>query len=317
MQFSGTNNQVTLAFSMVIDNLVRLYQPRGSEAMATLRERWEAKRAEAGLLEPYGGGGGSSRGGRGGGYGGGRERYTPYGRNEPGGYRGGDPGRARDVHGAAAGYAGGMPAPAPVVMVPAGGAAYPQGGMGAVPTVLMQQADGTLVQMQVMTQQGGQYAIQPATPMVRSPSLLLPPLPCHVLSLTAHRVCVARRGRTDESGGGCHASVHIQPSCSCSRFWAASNRQHRGSNGSKPWTRNHVCAASICRCSGRNCTGTCAWYGHAGRSAVSTVCNADGKCGLSVVDTQCVQCAPPPPSCGCACACWQCCRPSLRGPLPA
>jgi hypothetical protein len=184
VQFYGTNDQVTLAFAMVVDNLAQ-YDPTGSETIERLRARWEQRRVAESFAPPdvdvggEGGSRGAPYGGRSdsrGGYGG-NDRYEPYPRS--GGRRSGgrydyDSRRGSyggDLRGAGAVPAG-VPSAGPVVVMQ-GGQAYPQGMAGPMPTVLMQQPDGSLLQVQVMSHAGGHYAVQPATQLVRSSHCVL------------------------------------------------------------------------------------------------------------------------------------------------
>jgi hypothetical protein len=159
MQFYGTNDQVTLAFSLVLDTL-RQYNAAESAAIPRLHDEWDARRAQEALPDSYAGiGPPPGRGGRSSASG--RDRYAPYGSGGRAGYGGG-----RGMPISARSTVQMVPSAQPLVTVPGAVGTHP-GIAGQVPMVLMQQADGTLVQVQVVSHHAGQYVAQPGTQLVR------------------------------------------------------------------------------------------------------------------------------------------------------
>lgn len=147
-QIFGTNSEAASAFALLVEVLAD-YGSADSKTIPRLKEAWEQRRS----AEMYGGpdagyaaGGPSPDRGR---YAYGPSsdsRYEPYprsGRNMHGG-GGGDEVNTNNMVV--------MPNAVQVPNIP-----------GGMPTVLIQQADGSLVQAQVVTQAGGQYTVQPAT----------------------------------------------------------------------------------------------------------------------------------------------------------
>lgn len=166
LQIFGNNDQAAAAVVLLMDAL-REYDAGSSRSIPRLKDQWESRR-QAEMYPPPDGGYPGGSGGPGGPspsrdrYNGGSNRYEPYPRRGPGGGSG-----APDQYGGPGGH-GGPPmhggdsiSPSPMVVMP-GGMQAPNI-PGQMPTVLIQQADGTLVQAQVVTQAGGQYAVQAAT----------------------------------------------------------------------------------------------------------------------------------------------------------
>lgn len=147
---------------------LREYDAGSSRSIPRLKDQWESRR-QAEMYPPpdggYTGGAGGPSPSRdrysGGGGGGGGSRYEPYPRRGPSASSGGSDPYGGPSHGGPPMHAGDAISPSPMVVMP-GGMQAPNI-PGQMPTVLIQQADGTLVQAQVVTQAGGQYAVQPAT----------------------------------------------------------------------------------------------------------------------------------------------------------
>jgi hypothetical protein len=158
---------------------LRQYNAAESSAIPRLRDEWDARRTQEGLPDSYSGLGATGRGGRSSASS--RDRYSPYG-SAPGG-RGGFPsGRGMSVPARSAVQM--VPSAAPLVAVPGAVGTHP-GIAGQVPMVLMQQPDGSLVQVQVVSHHAGQYVAQPGTQLVRrfKNSCHLSGLPCFLFPL--------------------------------------------------------------------------------------------------------------------------------------
>lgn len=167
LQIFGNNDEAAAAVVLLMDSL-REYDAGSSRSIPRLKDQWESRRQAEMYPPPDGGypggaGGPSPSRDRYGSSGGGSSRYEPYPRRGPSGNSGGpDPYNSPSGHGGLPPVHGGDAiAPSPMVVMP-GGMQAPNI-PGQMPTVLIQQADGTLVQAQVVTQAGGQYAVQPAS----------------------------------------------------------------------------------------------------------------------------------------------------------
>lgn len=164
LQIFGNNDEAAAAVVLLMDSL-REYDAGSSRSIPRLKDQWETRR-QAEMYPPPDGG---YPGGAGGpspsrdryGSSGGGSRYEPYPRRGPSNSGGPDPYNGPSGHGGPPMHGGDAIAPSPMVVMP-GGMQAPNI-PGQMPTVLIQQADGTLVQAQVVTQAGGQYAVQPAT----------------------------------------------------------------------------------------------------------------------------------------------------------
>lgn len=165
MQVFGTNNEAQAAFALLVD-VLQEYDASNSRSIPRLRDLWDSRRA-AELYPPpdsqySGGGAGGPSGGGAGGPSPARERYSAYAgssdsRYEP--YPPRNTGPSSRVH-----YNPSGPGPtghpgtgmggeeitvqAPMVVMP--GAVQVPNIPGGMPTVLIQQADGTLVQVRAV-----------------------------------------------------------------------------------------------------------------------------------------------------------------------
>ena len=165
VQIFGNNDEAAAAVVLLMDAL-REYDAGSSRSIPRLKDQWESRRQSELYPPPDGGypggaGGPSPNRERYPG-GGGSSRYEPYPRRGASSSTGGpDPYGAPASHTGPPMQGGDAMTPSPMVVMP-GGMQVPNI-PGQMPTVLIQQADGTLVQAQVVTQAGGQYAVQPAT----------------------------------------------------------------------------------------------------------------------------------------------------------